>query len=51
VPAPQEQPELYTELTTGGRALLIRPHERAGLRPEHLDRIESFARAEAGPVR
>ncbi|MEU7870807.1 HAD domain-containing protein [Dactylosporangium sp. NPDC049140] len=45
VPVPQEEPELYSELTAGGHALLIRPHERDGLRPAHLDQIEAFARA------
>jgi hypothetical protein len=30
--------------TAGGRALLIRPHPRRGLRPRDLARIESFAR-------
>ncbi len=35
---------LAGELTAGGRALLIRPHPRRGLRPKDLDRIESFAR-------
>ncbi|MDG6100984.1 hypothetical protein Daura_01375 [Dactylosporangium aurantiacum] len=32
------------ELTAGGRALLIKPHSRRGLRPSDLARIESFAR-------
>ncbi|MET7420358.1 hypothetical protein [Dactylosporangium sp. NPDC005555] len=32
-----------TRLTAGGRALLIRPHPRRGLRPRDLTRIEAFA--------
>jgi hypothetical protein len=38
---------LHDELTAGGRALLIRPESRRGLRPEHLNEIEAFARAGA----
>ncbi|MEU3452298.1 hypothetical protein ABZ671_01620 [Micromonospora sp. NPDC006766] len=34
---------LHDELTAG-RALLIRPNSSRGLRPEHLDAIEAFAR-------
>ena len=33
-----------TTLTAGGRALLIRPHPRRGLRPSDLTAIETFAR-------
>jgi hypothetical protein len=33
---------LYDELTRDGRALLIAPHWRRGLLPEHLDAIEAF---------
>lgn len=36
---------LRQELTGDGRALLIAPHPRRGLRPRDLDRIEAFARA------
>jgi hypothetical protein len=43
VPVEQDRPELYAELAGGGRALLIRPAERDGLRPEHMDAIEAFA--------
>lgn len=46
VPIERNEPELYAELTAGGRALLIRPDERGGLRPEHMDEIEEFVRAE-----
>jgi HAD domain in Swiss Army Knife RNA repair proteins len=46
VPVPRQEPELYAELTAGGRALLIRPDERDGLRPEHMDEIEAFVRGE-----
>jgi hypothetical protein len=38
---PTEGP-LYDELTRDGRALLIAPHSRRGLLPEHLDAIEAF---------
>ena len=38
---PTEGP-LYDELTRDGRALLIAPHWRRGLLPEHLDAIEAF---------
>lgn len=34
----------YEELTADGRALLIAPDYRFGLRPEHLDAIEAFAK-------
>src|SRR5690606_41591647 len=34
---------LYDELTADGRALLIRPSGRQGLRPADLDAIERFA--------
>lgn len=33
---------VFDELTAGGRALLIRPDSRGGLRPEHMDEIEAF---------
>lgn len=46
VPLPNQEPALHAELTAGGRALLIRPDERGGLRPEHMDEIEAFARGE-----
>ncbi|MEU0553315.1 hypothetical protein [Dactylosporangium sp. NPDC006015] len=36
-----------TTLTAGGRALLIRPHPRRGLRPSDLTAIETFARRHA----
>ncbi|WP_432973233.1 hypothetical protein [Dactylosporangium sp. CA-233914] len=39
-----ESGPLYDELTCGGRALLVRPDERRGLQPAHLDRIEAFLR-------
>jgi hypothetical protein len=32
----------YDELTKYNSSLLIRPHPRRGLRPEHLDAIERF---------
>jgi len=50
VPLPNQEPALHAELTAGGRALLIRPDERGGLRPEHMDEIEAFARAEVDTV-
>ena len=34
---------VYEELTRDGRALLIAPHWRRGLQPEHLEAIEAFA--------
>lgn len=39
--------ELHDELIASGRALLIRPKASTGLQPEHMDRIEAFARDEA----
>ncbi|WP_432992426.1 hypothetical protein [Dactylosporangium sp. CA-233914] len=42
---------LFDKLTEGGRALLIRPHPRRGLRPRDLDRIEAFARMRRAPAR
>jgi hypothetical protein len=39
--------DVHDELTASGRALLIRPRGSIGLQPEHLDRIEAFARGEA----
>jgi hypothetical protein len=44
VPLADQEPALHSELTAGGRALLIRPDERGGLRPEHMDEIEAFVR-------
>jgi hypothetical protein len=38
---------LFDELTRGGRALLIRPHSRRGLRPADINRIRAFARGDA----
>jgi hypothetical protein len=48
VPTERSEPVLYAELTAGGRGLLIRPDERGGLRPEHMDAIEVFVRANLG---
>lgn len=48
VPTEHSEPDLYAELTAGGRGLLIRPRERDGLRPEHLDLIHAFLAAPAG---
>ncbi|MEV5819393.1 hypothetical protein AB0L22_09470 [Micromonospora haikouensis] len=39
--------DVHDELTGSGRALLIRPRGSIGLQPEHMDRIEAFARGEA----
>jgi hypothetical protein len=39
---PQSGPA-YDALTESGRALLIAPSPRRGLRPEHMDAIEAFA--------
>ncbi len=39
---PLESWDLHRELSDGGQALLIRPDERYGLQPEHLDAIEAF---------
>lgn len=39
---PMESWDLHRELTADGLALLIRPDERVGLQPEHLDAIEAF---------
>lgn len=44
VPVERQEPTLYAELTADGRALLIRPDERGGLRPEHMDEIEAWIR-------
>jgi hypothetical protein len=44
VPIERNEPALYAELTAGGKALLIRPDERGGLRPEHMEEIEAFVR-------
>ncbi len=41
---------LHDQLTAGGRGLLIAPDSRFGLTPQHMDRIEDFARP-AAPVR
>lgn len=46
---PLESWPLHAELSAEGRALLIKPDERYGLQPEHLDAIEAFV-AEPGPV-
>jgi hypothetical protein len=43
VEVPEAGP-LREELTRDGRALLIRPDERRGLTPAHLDEIEAFCR-------
>jgi hypothetical protein len=40
--APDESSDLHRALTADGQALLIRPDERTGLQPEHLDTIEAF---------
>ncbi len=37
--------DLHRALTKDRRSLLIRPFERRGLTPEHMDRIEAFAAA------
>ena len=47
VPTESSEPVLYAELTADGQGLLIRPDERGGLRPEHMDEIESFIRGAA----
>ncbi|MGC4808477.1 hypothetical protein [Micromonospora sp. DT233] len=39
--------DVHDELVAAGRALLIRPRGSTGLQPEHMDRIEAFARSEA----
>lgn len=39
---------LADEFTGTGRALLIKPIPKRGLRPEHLDAIEAFAGGESG---
>ncbi|MBB4919727.1 hypothetical protein [Streptosporangium saharense] len=44
VEVPTDGP-VHDELTEGGRALLIAPSPREGLRPEHMDTIEAFASA------
>lgn len=42
---PEPGDVVHDELTADGRALLIRPSGRRGLRPEHLDEIEAWAKA------
>jgi hypothetical protein len=39
---PPESWPLHAELARDGRALLIRPDERYGLQPDHLDAIEAY---------
>lgn len=39
-----ESGPVYEELTADGRALLIRPSGRRGLRREHMEQISAFCR-------
>lgn len=38
--------DVHDELTAGGRGLLIAPQPSRGLRPEHMDSIETFCAAQ-----
>lgn len=42
-PTPEISPDIYEEMTSTGRALLIRPKPNRGLRPTDLDSMLSFA--------